>query len=927
MAKSKQKEAVVGQQGDTPAGKMSLFPTRPPRTQQPPGQIVRLVSNFFALSIKQNKPIYKYVVVIDLESASEKESEQPKLRKLGSQTRNEVLSKALETWFQHRGQKNADTYNYVSDTNAALLLTLFKISDPGAKEPEMRVKLDDHTDTFRIRLIGGEQLDLLGLVDYCAGKKKQDVAMLTENLRAINVILRGKLKQIATNVMCPISVFPYLRENQTPISPGVVLNKGYAAVARLTQSGLALNIANTSSPFYEPLMLTELVQKRYFVKDFSQGLNKTVIESLKKELITKQIEATHINYGDKNNPHYRKYRVHEIAGSGQDKFMWVDKSNNEPKEITVGDYFAQEYKVRLKFPRLPCVVDTRGRKIPLELCRIVEKQKVTRKMDPNETAETIKVTAVRADVHFKQLKDHVDLVIAAKKPLNDFGLDFESRPTLVDGRELPSISMTGASGKSLWTRDGQYDTSDRFIKAATIRQWVLTYFVDESVKRSAGPNARDKNALEDFLVRNGQDFSNLYCAAARFKGMSVNNVTKVNVLYGKQEVDMKKELLSYFNYLNRTKIDHGIFILPDGCPDWVYRYLQYLEGTVKTDRKPGESCTRVSCIKYSNFLRKIIQDRAPRPQDRGRMFIGNLLFKYNTKLGGVNFVLSNDRSSYLQDGYIFISVDVCHPAPGDKLIQSVAAAVGMWDMTNSNMSTYTCQRVQKKMRENHSTIEEVGQVGEMVGEILSSYLARKKKLPTHIVILRDGVSEGQFKIVLEKELVRVKTTIAQKYAKIQPPLLSCFVVQKRHRTRFKRVEPFQARKGPDFNIQPGTVVDSKVVHPMDHDFYIAPHKAIQGTSQPLHIYTIYDEIKLSQEDAQGIVFKLSHLSPRCNKGTSIPTAVNLADLAAERGKNIVISWNDDNQRVKMTEDERLKKLNQIFDNLGDSNYKGTLYYI
>lgn len=919
-----QKGRTAVQAGDSRA--LSLFPSRPVRTQKPPGLTVRLVTNFFAMSIKQKKTIFRYLVDIDSELTSEGTTKvQPK--KLGSQLRTQILEKALETWYKRQGQQKDTSYHYVSDLNAATLLTLFKLTETDSKVPEMRVKLDDHDDTFRVRLSHCQQLDLMGLVDYCAGKKHQDVAMIQEHLKAINIILRGRLKEIATNVMCPLTVFPYLPENQVPISPGIILNKGYAAVARVTQNGLALNISNTSSPFYESIMLTEFVQKRYFVKDFSKGLQPRVIDSLKKELITKQIEAMHINYGDKNNPHYRKYRIHEIAGSSQDKFMLVDKATNEPREITIAEYFTKEYKVKLKFPQLPCVVDTRGRKIPLEMCRLVEKQKVNRKLDGNETSETLKVAAMRADVHFNQLKKHVDQLTDAKKPFIDFGLDFEPRPMLVDGRELPSIFMTGASGKNLLTRDGQYDASDRFIKPASVKQWVLTYFVDDRVRRSAGPNVRDAKALEEFLVRAGQDFSSLYCNAARYKGMSVNNVTKINILQAKSEFEMKKELFKYFTYLNTSKIDHSIFLLPDGCPDWIYRYLQFLEGTVKTNRGPNERCTRISCIKFSNFLRKIIQDRAPRPQDRGRMFIGNLLYKYNTKMGGVNFVLGNDNSPFLQDGYIYISLDVCHPAPGDKLIQSVAAAVGMWDVTNSNMSTYTCQRVQKKMRENHSTIEEVGEVGNMVDEILSSYFAKKKKLPTHIIILRDGVSEGQFKIVLEKELVRVKQTIAQKYAKSKPPLLSCFVVQKRHRTRFKRVEAQQTRKGPDYNIQPGTVVDTKVVHPTDHDFYIAPHKAIQGTSQPLHIYTIYDEIKLSQEDAQSIVFKLSHLSPRCNKGTSIPTAVNLADLAAERGKNIVISWNDDNQKVKMSEDERLKKLNQIFKDLGDVNYKSTLYYI
>lgn len=889
---------------------VSLFPARPLRNPDitPPGEPVRLRTNFFRLSIAQNKPIYQYA--INIESEDEKLDQKKVQRKLGNDIRCEILEKALEKWCK-RNPKQAITYYYVYDASGSTLYTLFEISPDEKAEIVIELDRPDDIQKFRVKRTGGTTLNLQTLQKCC------NIVEIQEQIRAINVISRARLREISTNVMSPTCVYPFIRENQYKISPTIILNRGFFLSARPIQAGLALNVANTAAPFYMNLNLTDFLKQGLFVRDLNKALDKTVLEDLKRELKTKQIEATHINYGDKNNPHYRRYRINDIGGSSLDKFMLVNKETNEPEEITVAAYFQKEYKVTLKYPKLPCVIDTRNRKIPLELCQLIERQKVTRKLDANETSETLKIAAMKPDKHFERIAESIKAIDAAKKPLTDFGLQLDTKPITTEGRELPAISLKGGSGRKLFTNDGQYSTNDSFVRPATIGSWSVTYLVDAKVKAGL----RGPQALKEYT----DDFSMLYQRAASEKGMRIN--PRAETFHFFSATLTKKDLKDHFEMLNAKKIVHGIFVLPDSIPDWIYRYLQYLEGTVK--RNTNESVTRVSCIKYQNFIRKIIMDGPPRSPARGKMFIGNLLYKYNSKMGGVNYVLSEDGSSYLKDGYIFISVDVCHPAPGDKLIQSVAAAVGMWDITNGNRSVYTCQRVQKKMRENHSTIEEVGEVGEMIGEILSSYQAKKKNLPSHIVIVRDGVSEGQFRIVLESELVKVKAVISRKYQQCpKQPLLSCFVVQKRHRTRYIRLNSIQNRKGfPEFNPQAGTVVDKDIVHPTDHDFYITSHKAIQGTSQPLHVYKIYDEINLNEDDAQGVMFKLSHLSPLCNKGTSVPTTVNLADRAAERGKNIVISWNDDNQHLKLSEEERLAKLNKVLAELGDPNYKSTLYYV
>lgn len=936
----------VGGSGDSTS--LSLFPARPPRTTKPPGTPVKLWVNLFKMSLVHNKPIYRYTVNTEIErddskvekpeeeKGAKKNPEPSVQKKLGRDILRAAVDEAIKTWIEEsKPQRQSSArleFHYVYDNTAANVYALFDMFAKPAMGPsqEFRVKLqlDTYKDStivkepkyFRVKIFKGTQMDMSRLFDFCTMKpQSSDIKLVLEHLRTLNVILRGRLQTMPCNVMTPTSVFPFLEDNQTKLNPNVLLNKGFFMSARPSEGGLVLNVANTVAAFHEEVDLVDLLKMFDRRLDLTKTVSKDLIDKVKKEILNKQIEARHKNYGSKDRPHYRKYRVQDITGSSLDKFTLVDKNTRTTKEVTIADYFFMEYKVKLKFPKLPCVVD-KGRKLPIEVCHLIDKQRVMRKMTPEETSEIIKQAAVKPEVYFQRLKKNVQNIQENSQPLNNFGMKFEVNPVEVEGRELAPLLLTAGNKKEIKPNDGQYRVdSEKFFLPAIVNKWGLLFLRNRSLENCF----RDPN----HMLASASRFSQLYCLAGQRKGVSVGPLDKSNVTCLELHIDenkMKTVLKQYFKGINDSKLDHVIIVLPEGCPDWIYRYVQFLEVSPQVGRKSNEKWTRVSCLKLKNFMVKIINSK-----DEGKMFISNLWLKYNTKLGGINFVLKEDRTRpFLQDGYLFVSVDVCHPAPGDKLIQSVAAVVGMWDLTNNNFSYCTRMRVQKKVRKDNSTIEEVGELGDMVGEVLDSYLARKKKYPANIMILRDGVSEGQFKIVLESELGKVHQKVSNKYNLVKQalPKISCLVVQKRHRVRFIRQQPKQGFKGPDFNIQPGTVVDSTIVHPIDFSFYIAPHKAIQGTSRAAHIYVISNDIKLSQDQAQEMVHALSYLSPRCTKSTSIPTPVNLADLAAERGKNIVISWNDDN-RIKLTEDERLSKLNAFLSNLADSNYKNTLFYI
>ena len=115
--------------------------------------------------------------------------------------------------------------------------------------------------------------------------------------------------------------------------------------------------------------------------------------------------------------------------------------------------------------------------------------------------------------------------------------------------------------------------------------------------------------------------------------------------------------------------------------------------------------------------------------------------------------------------------------------------------------------------------------------------------------------------------------------------------------------------------------------PNARSFYLAPQEVVHGIARDPYVYMVHDEIKFSQDSARAMIHALSYLSPRGIKGARIPTPVDLADMASERGKNVVASWNADHSGVKMSDDERLAKLNAFLSNMGSESYRTTLFYI
>ena len=137
----------------------------------------------------------------------------------------------------------------------------------------------------------------------------------------------------------------------------------------------------------------------------------------------------------------------------------------------------------------------------------------------------------------------------------------------------------------------------------------------------------------------------------------------------------------------------------------------------------------------------------------------------------------------------------------------------------------------------------------------SGFYSRQVQDPTNI-FLTDGVSEGEFKAIIDEELRRIRSmSYFPVFSCSQPPTsylttgacdeldfkpkITLIVVGKKHKVVFFPTSRADADRSG--NCPAGTVVDTGVVSPVEFDYYLYGHAGLLGTSKPAHYNVLLDE--------------------------------------------------------------------------------------
>ncbi|KAJ6025043.1 hypothetical protein N7540_005840 [Penicillium herquei] len=529
--------------------------------------------------------------------------------------------------------------------------------------------------------------------------------------------------------------------------------------------------------------------------------------------------------------------------------------------ISVAAYFKREYNIAVN-PDLS-VVNVGNKQnpmyLPADVCVVEAGQPVGTKLSPNQTAEMLRF-AVRGRTPAQNAQSIVTKgvgILGLGEPLSAtlaaFGIKVDNNLITIQGRILY------AKNKEIMAMGGSWNMKAiQFSKAMPLRNW--TYLYIEQPRRSQFSNPDEmKESLRKFATN------------LKAMGMDVEpaQMGKRVVLNGRNDAEQIEQAVRDLQNQYRPNLVLGIL--------------------------PGKDTALYNTIKQVCDVRcgvRNVNVQAEKIQQAQDQYCANVGLKINLKLGGGNQSLRTSDLGLFADGKtMLVGLDVTHPSPGSaNSAPSVAAIVASVD---ASLAQWPAElRIQKARQ------EMVDDLNVLLQSRLKLWAKNNKgKYPENIVVYRDGVSEGQYDIVIEKELPLLKQACETLYSasdtKRGLPRMAIVIVGKRHNTRFYPTSDENAERSA--NPQPGTVVDRGISESRSWDFFLQAHSALQGTARPAHYFTVWDEIFSARHPGGGgalgaadvlqdLTHKMCYMFGRATKAVSVCPPAYYADLVCTRAR-------------------------------------------
>jgi aubergine-like protein len=232
---------------------------------------------------------------------------------------------------------------------------------------------------------------------------------------------------------------------------------------------------------------------------------------------------------------------------------------------------------------------------------------------------------------------------------------------------------------------------------------------------------------------------------------------------------------------------------------------------------------------------------------------GNIVVQMSVKIGSSPWGVKIP----LKDTVIF-GADVYH----DKKNKSVSALVSLFG--NDFYDKFSTQKIQKKGE------EIMKNMSEMVLEHLEYINKTLKTLPKNILFYRDGVSEGQISIIVEKELKVLINSLYTKYNE-KAPKITMIIVTKRIDDRFCIQEQNRLNNCPG-----GIIIQDTVIKPNKANFFMVAQNVNMGTAIPTHYEIILNQCDFNLPQIQEITYLLTHLYYNWMGAVKVPAPVQYA---------------------------------------------------
>lgn len=811
------------------------------------GQRIQLLTNHFKVDVKSIEgQFFHYSVALFYEDGRPVDA-----KGIGRR----VLDRVQETYdselsgkqFAYDGEKSLFTVGALPRNKLEFTVVLEDVTSnrnngncsPGGQgspndADRKRVRRPYHTKTFKVEISFAAKIPMQAIGNALRGQETENSQ---EAIRVLDIILR----QHAAKLGCLLvrqSYFHNDARNFADVGGGVLGCRGFHSSFRTTQGGLSLNIDVSTTMIIQPGPVVDFLIANQNVRDPYS------IDWVKAKRTLKNLRI-------KTSPTNQEFKITGLSERPckDQTFTLKQKSKEDDEgqttEVTVYDYFVNHRNIELRYSGdLPCINVGKPKRptyFPLELCSLVSLQRYTKALSTFQRASLVEKSRQKPQERMSTLSNALKINKYEEEPLlRSCGISISRNFTEIDGRVLPAPRLKVGNGEDFFPRNGRWNFNNKkLVEPVKVERWAIVNFSARCDTRSLVRDLIKCGEMKGILVEQPFD---VFEESQQFR--RAPPIVRVEKMF--EEVQSK---------------------LP-GLPKFLLCLLP--------ERK---NCDIYGPWKKKNLAEYGIVTQCMAPTRVNDQYLTNVLLKVNAKLGGLNSMLSVEHSPSIplvsKVPTIILGMDVSHGSPGQSDIPSIAAVVSsrQWPLISRYRACVRTQSPKLEMIDSlFKCVSDKDDEGIMRELLLDFYVSSGKRKPDQIIIFRDGVSESQFNQVLNIELDQIIEACKFLDEKWNPKFV-VIVAQKNHHTKF-----FQL--GAPENVPPGTVIDNKVCHPRNYDFYLCAHAGMIGTTRPTHYHVLMDEVGFSPDELQELVHSLSYVYQRSTTAISVVAPICYAHLAA-----------------------------------------------
>jgi len=362
------------------------------------------------------------------------------------------------------------------------------VRDPlpiGNEQMDLEVTLpgEGRDRVFRVTIKWVAQVSLYALEEALEGRAR---TIPFDAVQALDVVMR----HLPSMTYTPVgrSFFSSPDGYYHPLGGGREVWFGFHQSVRPSQWKMMLNIDVSATAFYKAQPVIDFMCEVLDIRDIAEQ-RKPLTDSQRvkftKEIKCLKIEITHCG------TMRRKYRVCNVTRKpAQMQSFPLQLENGQTVECTVAKYFLDKYRMKLRFPHLPCLQVGQEHKhtyLPLEVCNIVQGQRCIKKLTDMQTSTMIKATARSAPDREREINNLIRKADFNNDPfVQEFGLNISNNLMEVRGRVLPppKLQYGGRTKQQAMPNQGVWDMRGKqFFTGVEIREWAIACFAPSRTVR------------------------------------------------------------------------------------------------------------------------------------------------------------------------------------------------------------------------------------------------------------------------------------------------------------------------------------------------------------------------------------------------------------------------------------------------------------